>query len=451
MCHLRREKSKCLRALAHFYPEAATHEGLPCKKSKKADRSQATWVRNITKGAANPDDKKKIERCHGPILQVPPDTSSPTQRQEPIVVPSAKPELIFGDLPPSLEERLPSFSDSIPRSIFQAVFYVLHLYAGHRRAGDVPDFVNALSGIHGFFFCFIPVDIVSQNQKHNACDPLNLLMYLDLIRRKVVHGVLCGPPCETWSAARFREIVDAIIAASKRKPPRPVRSVSDLYGIAGLAAREYSQLFVGNQLLFVSLMCFIECVGAGGLALIEHPADAGPDKPSIFKLPAIQRLLDIDIVRRTTFLQGKLGQISPKPTTVLTCRLPFILRFISSFSTATSRSNGGAQFDEQGNFATAEAKTYQPRFCAVIAGTLVHSIVASQLPDLQREFLFRDVRSRLLSLVQDYEQLQCSDFIPQQLPDCYDHPAELADMFEWTDDGCRGADFNLDSMLRRSQ
>jgi len=241
------------------------------------------------------------------------------------------------------------------------------------------------------------------------------------------------------------------MAASRREPPRPVRSVFDLYGIAGLTAREYSQLFIGNQLLFVSLMCFIECVGAGGIALIEHPADAGPDKPSIFKLPAIQRLHEIDIIRSTTFLQGKLGQICPKPTTVLTCRLPLISRFISSLSTKACRSNGGAQFDEQGNFATAEAKTYQPRFCAVIAGTLVHSIVASQLPDLQREFLFRDVRSRLLSLVQDYEQLQCSDFIPQQLPDCYDHPAELADMFEWTDDGCRGADFNLDSMLRRSQ
>ena len=134
-----------------------------------------------------------IERGRGPRLYVPPDTPFPTNRKPPTVVPHAAPEIVFPVLPPA-EESPPVYSDTIPRAIFQTVFYVLHLHAGHRRAGDIPDFVNALSGMRDVFFCVITVDIVSQNQKHNACDPLNLALYLRWIRDKVVRAVLCGPP-----------------------------------------------------------------------------------------------------------------------------------------------------------------------------------------------------------------------------------------------------------------
>ena len=53
--------------------------------------------------------------------------------------------------------------------------------------------------------------------------------------------------------------------------------------------REYTELEVGNQLLFVSLLCFLEIVAAGGIGLFEHPADARPEKPSIFKTAAVKR------------------------------------------------------------------------------------------------------------------------------------------------------------------
>ena len=229
----------------------------------------------------------------------------------------------------------------------------------------------------------------------------------------MVRAVLCRPPCETWSAARFRAVVNAL---TRRKPPRPVRSVSDLYGITGLTLREYAQLLCGKPTCVRLAALLPRMCWCRKHFLIEHPSDAGVDKPSIFKLSVIKRLLEVPTVRSTSFLQGKWGQVTPKPTTVLTCRMPWISRFIASYSTEHCRKGTGSQFDEHGNFATAEAKTYQPRFCACIAGSLIHSVLGSFSSELRREHLFREMRSSLLSLVSDYVLLQFNHFIHSMRP-----------------------------------
>ena len=98
--------------------------------------------------------------------------------------------------------------------------------------------------------------------------------------------------------------------------------------------KELTQINVGNLLLSVACRLFIEMIPAGGFALIEHPADAGPNFASIFKLPITQRLLALPVVRKETFPQGLLGQVSPKPTSILTLRMPGFSKLYAALKTA---------------------------------------------------------------------------------------------------------------------
>ena len=183
----------------------------------------------------------------------------------------------------------------------------------------------------------------------------NLDFYLSLIRRGLVRGVICGPSCDTWSVDRFRQIHDLL--GRILRGPRPVRSIDSPFGIARLTCQEYEQLEVGNGLLFAALEVFLATHLSGGCGLIEHPAPGNIDKPSIFRTESIIRLLNFKSVRKTTFLQGILGRCTPKPTSVLTSRLPAFGRFVNNFITE-QRSRSRAQIYDDGTFGTAEAKTY---------------------------------------------------------------------------------------------
>ena len=104
----------------------------------------------------------------------------------------------------------------------------------------------------------------------------------------MVRAVICGPPCETWAVARFRQIFHAL--GKPKKGPRPVRSVDMPFGISKLTPAEYQQLEVGNRLLFVALEIFVIAHRFGACGLIEHPAPGDCDKPSIFKTETVQRI-----------------------------------------------------------------------------------------------------------------------------------------------------------------
>ena len=73
-----------------------------------------------------------------------------------------------------------------------------------------------------------------------------------------------------------------------------------------------------------------------------------------------QRLLALPVVRKQTFPQGLLGQVSPKPTSILTLRMPGFSKLYAALKTERMPP-ALPQLDEGGTFATAAAKTYQPK------------------------------------------------------------------------------------------
>ena len=78
-------------------------------------------------------------------------------------------------------------------------------------------------------------------------------------------------------------------------------------------------------------------------------------------------------------------------------------RAICSMSTDVCRTNGGEQFDSEGTFATAEAKTYQACFCGAVACAIGHAAVSSQCSVFESEHQFRHMRGQTLNFADHYE------------------------------------------------
>ena len=139
------------------------------------------------------------------------------------------------------------------------VFLVIHLFSGRRRLDDFHDQVLRFSACLPFQTVIL------------SCDTAVSFEYGDLSGRSPawrkilqayqagrVAATLCGPPCETFSEARFNQpevsCSDADAAdAAPRRWPRPLRSAAELFGLSHLTLRELKQCSFGSQF-------FLQCL-----------------------------------------------------------------------------------------------------------------------------------------------------------------------------------------------
>ena len=185
-------------------------------------------------------------------------------------------------------------------------------------------------------------------------------------------------------------------------------------------------------------------IPAGGFALIEHPADAGTVFASIFKLPMTQRLLALPTVRKETFPQGLLGQVSPKPTSTLTLRMPGFAKLYVALKT-DRMPPALPQRDADGSFATAKAKTYQPRFCALIAAMILDTCHRQHLDELRHAYFMREVIARFQSMLTQFEGSHpddAADLVPHGISPS-DINAEVAPLLDWaSEEQVHGPDYH---------
>lgn len=121
-----------------------------------------------------------------------------------------------------------------------------------------------------------------------------------------VHGFLTGPPCETWSQARFVALLDHSTG------PRPLRDADQLWGLEALSLRELVQVLVGNDLLLFAFDMMLRLYFSCGCGVLEHPEMPDDDmKPSIWKLPIMQVFRRLSGFNEVSFGQGLLGATSP--------------------------------------------------------------------------------------------------------------------------------------------
>ena len=191
-----------------------------------------------------------------------------------------------------------------------------------------------------------------------------------------VRGWLGGPPCETWSVARY--LPDG---------PPPLRTLLDIWGLDSVDERQSAQLTLGNFLLQASLSLALTSVAHGGVALIEHPAIPTwrPEAVSIWFLRVVRALAAAPCVAEMEVDQCEFGQVSKSPTHLLAVRLPALETLLRDTPGGGVCSHGShpplSGVDSDGRFRTARKKQYPSELCRRFALAFVDALVPAVATD----------------------------------------------------------------------
>ena len=258
--------------------------------------------------------------------------------------------------------------------------YVLHLYSGQRRLHDLQ--VALEKALLGFAAVLVlSIDIVN-GAKADLSNPDNLAFWTNLILAKPIILVFGGPPCNTWSAARYN--AQATLACEDGKSrPRPVRSAQQPWGLDTLNKSERDNVDAGNLLLRSQSLLMWHCAHMRIPAMREHPADPwwiGPDiATSTWRLQEEVQLFSQPGCGTVTFRQRILGADAKKPTTLGYIHVEEIQTLmddqpgVDMCHTQNGANTCGHEHvhlegtDSQGNWITAPFKQYPPALNRVIA------------------------------------------------------------------------------------
>ena len=262
-------------------------------------------------------------------------------------------------------EKRPSMS--LSGRIFYRPVVVAHLFSGRRREGDLQSHLEAWKGIlEGARI--LSIDIIFHPTLGDMLNSETQALFRRAIAEGVLHALVCGPPCETWSVARHRD----------DQGPRPLRSAELPGGLPGLRPKEIKQLSIGNELLGVAAVLFLDCLVHGVFMLLEHPEEpwTKEEAASIWRLDVIKILASFANCSMAHVLQGHFGALSAKPTRFLLANSTpdydeiFLSHRTSSFP--PSRASIGKNPD--GTWKTACLKEYPNALCRAIAHVIEVSL-----------------------------------------------------------------------------
>lgn len=266
--------------------------------------------------------------------------------------------------------------------------YILHLFAGAKRDGDLHSCLNSVPCEDGACFFPISLDVVLDPIQGDLLNDGVQAFWLEKTLQGLVYATVAGPPCETWSISRWRQLEgDA--------GPRPLRSTTNLFtliwSLFPLRIRELRQTCVGNRLLHFSLLMMAAHCVTNTLGLLEHPA-APPARPagippSIWRLPVVQLMRRHCNIMLTHLKQGYYGAKAPKPTTLMIVAppsvRPAVLRAIHQGKTTDKLPPPLKMERTSKGFSTMPLKRYPVGLCQAIALALRSGIPSA--PQLSYE------------------------------------------------------------------
>ena len=251
----------------------------------------------------------------------------------------------------------------IPAPLKSNAQYVLILFSGHRREADIAAWMQWDSAV-------TPICI------DTALDPHFGNLYRTghwrrMIQAGVVVGLHAGPPCETYTMARW---LDCPLQDSegrvKGRGPRPLRDADFPWGLPARTCAETFQVSNGTLLMLRCLRLVTLALAYGAAVTMEHPKGP-PDMTrrwAIWYAAFVRRLLLCAGVTTVTFCQGPLGVPYLKPTTLLVGRLPHLAAALFAAYDVNWRCTeqlGGR--NSSGAWRTTRAKAYPPRLCKILA------------------------------------------------------------------------------------
>eukprot|EP00438_Fugacium_kawagutii_P016420 Skav206440 [mRNA] locus=scaffold295:130038:133282:- [translate_table: standard] len=258
---------------------------------------------------------------------------------------------------------------------------IVHFFSGFRRDHDIHAIVDQAAVDTGLCVMVLSVDLCMQRDAVHA--DLSTLAsaqwWLDRVKSGQVIAAGGGPPCETYTAARF-----------EGDGPRPLRSAAFPAGLPALTRREWKQVGIGTTLAHFIMQIAMELAWRDGAAWIEHPQwplwAARHCPASIWALRAMRLMRQFHCVNVVSFDQCTVGASAVKPTTLLLVRLPSVR------SALLARGHGGRCHHGRGahqaligrslcgEFHTARGKIYPPPLNEVLGKAMIDFVKSVDPP-----------------------------------------------------------------------
>lgn len=249
-----------------------------------------------------------------PAPRLPPVQSRPYNRAHPIW-------RRYADLPDAEQRRAQwhMYGERVHQAPpTEGPYYIIHLYSGRRRSGDFQDWMEhyLLSG--GFQNIHVLSVDTAVDPEMNIHNPKLWTFLMDIIQQGRCLGILLGPSCETWSAARHHSLLgpDGSVVTG----PRPLRHGAHLWGLEKLTWAELQQLHIGNTLLLKGLHLACAAALRGSPAFVEHhaPPQDG-DMASIWRLGLVRMIMRPPrrLFSKLSIQQWRYGAQGIKPTTLM--------------------------------------------------------------------------------------------------------------------------------------
>ena len=256
------------------------------------------------------------------------------------------------------------------------ILWVLHLFSGRRRVGDCHWWLQQI-GRHlwpDMDIRLVSLDTAVHPVLGNLAAGASLNCARRLAERGLIAGILTGPPCETWSAARHIELEEGT-------GPRPLRSAALPWSLTSCTGKEMVQTSMGTQLLTNSWTLEAAAVTCGAAAIMEHPWEADQtDRASVWRTEAhMQWLMRLPGAHRHYIQQYLFGSKGVKPTCLRALNLgdPSVMDKVIKENLELWRSRPTTQLagkSESGTFRTAAAKEYPSALCRTLLVALIKGL-----------------------------------------------------------------------------
>ena len=244
--------------------------------------------------------------------------------------------------------------EDVPRPLATDEKFFLVFFSGHRRWGDLPSYVQWKGIAHP-----VAIDLAVCTCHGNMFD---YGKWLNLVKARRVLGGHGGPPCETYTLARW-------LPNEGKTWPRPLRDHQDPWGKTHRTVKEVRQAAFGTWLMTIVLRLLLAIYCQGGCITLEHPAGVLEhcDKWCVWAAGVIRELQQSPHINVLLFLQGPLGRPYAKPTRLLYGRLPTLPKWIFSSYTPGWKATETLGGKSGKQWKTSAAKAYPERMCEAMA------------------------------------------------------------------------------------
>eukprot|EP00438_Fugacium_kawagutii_P012136 Skav222185 [mRNA] locus=scaffold3784:94010:96064:+ [translate_table: standard] len=259
--------------------------------------------------------------------------------------------------------------------------WILHMFSGRRRWGDIHEWVLyfATQLLPDFEIKMVSCD-TAVSQLYGDLSPGHAFDHLHrLVRLGLFAGSIAGPPCETWSAARWEPV--QLPDGSTRPGPRPLRTVVHPWGTRFLTLRELRQVGTGSVLLLHTWLLETGIALQGGGCVKEHPSEpVRAEAASTWTTRTHEQwIMRLHEACRHHILQYHYGSVAVKPTDLRVLNLGSPESTLNDLSlgadwTRTRPSQVLLGRGQDGTYRTAAAKEYPIHLSRSIAFCLINGL-----------------------------------------------------------------------------